>query len=157
MYYAGDLFGCRTEIVDNVVRRTLAGLLGLQPVARAHEEGDCSHGQACLDIGAFISYEKRPGKASAQFPRSVFEKSGLRFAAGAGILRQMRTGINPIHGRAFFREEIDHALIDRRQSFQRAIPAANDGLIADNRDRTAESIQHSNPFGGSGQQLHAFH
>jgi hypothetical protein len=87
LYYAGDLFGCRPEIVDNVVRRTLAGLFGLQPVARAHEEGDRSHGQACLDIGAFIP-DKEPAAKTAgatEYALGIFEKSGLRFAAGAGI------------------------------------------------------------------------
>jgi hypothetical protein len=69
----------------------------------------------------------------------------------------MRTGINPIYGCTFVREEIDHALIDGGQRFKRAVPAAHDGLVADNHDRTAEPIQHSNAFGGSGKYFHAFH
>jgi hypothetical protein len=151
LYYAADLFGRRPEIVDNVVRLTIAGLLGIQPVARAHKKGDRSHGPACLNIGAFISDEKPAAKTAGvtEYPLGFLDESGLRFAAGAGITRQMRTGVNPVHGCTFVREEIDHALIDRCQSFKRAIPAANDGLIADNHDRTAELIQHSNPFGGS--------
>src|ERR1700678_3769425 len=90
LYYAGDSDGSSAEIVYNVVRRTVAGALGIEPVARSDEECRRSRGQACLNIGAFVSHEERVGQVGPQRPRGSFEKPDLRFAAGTGVIRQMR-------------------------------------------------------------------
>ena len=150
LYYAADLFGGGTEVVDNVVRRTLPGALAIEPMARSDKEGDGSRGETRLYIGAFVSHEERASQAGPQHPRGSFEKSDLRFPARAGVLGQVRAVINPIHGRTFVREELFHASIDRAERLERTIPAAHDGLVADNDNRTSGQVQHSNPFGGPG-------
>lgn len=151
MYYAANSLGGGFEVVNDVVRRTLAGAFCFDSMTSADQERDGADTQASLNIGAFVSHQKRASRIGRQRPRGILDKAGLRLTAGAVILRQMRTNIDSVEDRAIGGQEFHHTPIDCAKSFRRAFPAAYHRLIADYHNRNAEAIQHSNALGCSGQ------
>ena len=156
MYYAANPFGGGFEIVNDVVRRTIAAAFRFEAIAGADQEGDRAGTPASQNVGAFISNQKRARGTGRQCPRGIFDQAGFRLATGTIILRPMRTYVDSIHGRAIGSQEFHHAPIDRAKGFGQALPAAHCRLIADHHNRNAEAIQHSNTLGCARQQLHTF-
>jgi hypothetical protein len=156
MYYAANSFSGGFKVVNDVVRRTIAAAFRFESMTGADQESGGACATASLNVGAFISHKKRTRGIGRQCSRRVLDQAGLRLAACAAFLRQMRTDVNSIQHRVIGGEQFHHAPIDRVQNFWRAFPAAYCRLIADHHHRNAEPIQHSNTLGSTGQQLHAF-
>jgi hypothetical protein len=156
MYYAANPLGGGFKIVNDVVRRTVAAAFRFESMTGADQECNGAGTQASLNVGAFISHQKRACGIGRQSPRGIFDKAGLRLTADAVILGPVRTDVNSVQCGAISSQEFYHTPIDRAKGFGQALAAAHRRLIADHDNTNAEAIQHSNTLGSPGQQLHAF-